>query len=151
MHLAAAGHQRHQARDLLITHVTLGRRVQPFQSCRRQPGRPTHPLASSPAPAPPARRLKHYDITETGKSSPRPPATCPDSARQREEDCVRVQPAASTPAPVTSSELQPRAIPPTSARTSPFYASTAGPRLSTTPRRTTALGAARLRDSGHAL
>jgi hypothetical protein len=28
MHLAAAGHQRHQAGDLLITHVTLGRRVQ---------------------------------------------------------------------------------------------------------------------------
>jgi len=37
MHLAAAGHQRDQAGNPVITHVTLGRRVQPFQSCRRQP------------------------------------------------------------------------------------------------------------------
>jgi len=49
MHLAAAGHQRDQSGDPLVAHVTPSRRVQPFQSCRRQPGRRTHYPASLPA------------------------------------------------------------------------------------------------------
>jgi hypothetical protein len=132
MHLPAAGHQRDQARDLPITHVAFERRVQPFQSCRRQPGRRTHHLASSPAPAPPAPSSTTTPPQQEDHRTAA--ATRPDfrrarPGRLRQGAAPRPRPGTGNRPPATA----PVPYAPKNAQTSPFCASAAGPPLSAIP------------------